>query len=150
MRTVLITGATRNTGYGIAKLFAQRGWAVIVTSKNPESVEDAVKKLKEETGGEIIGFAHDVRQTDKVEELLEKVKKAGYTPDSVVLNGAMLGVGTNPSKIMYALKRNGYKGLILDDHVPFINNDTRWGHTARANAFGYLRGMQKALDFLGK
>jgi mannonate dehydratase len=51
---------------------------------------------------------------------------------------------------MYALKKYGYKGLILDDHVPFINNDTRWGHTARANALGYLRGMQKVLEFFDK
>ena len=99
MKTVLITGATRNTGYGIAKLFAERGWRVVVTSKSPESVDNAVKLLKEQTGGDIIGFAHDVRQTDKVEELFQKVKNAGYTPDSVVLNGAMLGVGTDPLEI---------------------------------------------------
>lgn len=99
MKTVLITGATRNTGYGIAKLFAERGWRVVVTSKSLESVDNAVKLLKEQTGGDIIGFAHDVRQTDKVEELFQKVKKAGYTPDSVVLNGAMLGVGTDPLEI---------------------------------------------------
>ena len=52
----------------------------------------------------------------------------------------------NPAKIMQSLYRNGYKGLVLDDHVPFINNDTRWGHTARANVFGYLRGMQKMME----
>ena len=52
----------------------------------------------------------------------------------------------NPAKVMQALYENGYNGLVLDDHVPFINNDTRWGHTARANAFGYLRGMQKMLE----
>lgn len=53
----------------------------------------------------------------------------------------------DPAKIMHALHVNGYKGLVLDDHVPFINNDTRWGHTARANVFGYLRGMQKMMKF---
>lgn len=52
----------------------------------------------------------------------------------------------NPARVMRALVKNGYKGLVLDDHVPFINNDTRWGHTARANVFGYLRGMQKMLE----
>ena len=52
----------------------------------------------------------------------------------------------DPAKIMIALHRGGYNGLVLDDHVPFINNDTRWGHTARANAFGYLRGMQKMME----
>ena len=28
----------------------------------------------------------------------------------------------------------------------FLTGDTRWGHTARANAFGYLRGMLKVLQ----
>ena len=54
----------------------------------------------------------------------------------------------NPAKIMLALQKYGYNGLILDDHVPLINNDTRWGHTARANVFGYLRGMQKMMEFV--
>ena len=53
----------------------------------------------------------------------------------------------NPAKIMHALYKNGYNGLMLDDHVPFINNDTRWGHTARANVFGYLRGLEKMMEF---
>lgn len=53
----------------------------------------------------------------------------------------------DPAKIMWKLHENGYNGLVLDDHVPFINNDTRWGHTARANVFGYLRGMQKMMEF---
>jgi len=51
----------------------------------------------------------------------------------------------NPAKIMRSLYKNGYDGLVLDDHVPFINNDTRWGHTARANVFGYLNGMIKMM-----
>lgn len=53
----------------------------------------------------------------------------------------------NPARIMQGIYSNGYKGLILDDHVPFINNDTRWGHTARANVFGYLRGMKQMLEY---
>ena len=56
----------------------------------------------------------------------------------------------DPAKIMFALNKCGYKGLILDDHVPFINNDTRWGHTARSNAFGYLRGMKKMMEYLSE
>ena len=52
----------------------------------------------------------------------------------------------DPARVMLALHRAGYNGLVLDDHVPFINNDTRWGHTARANVFGYLRGMQKMME----
>jgi D-mannonate dehydratase len=51
----------------------------------------------------------------------------------------------NPARVMKALVDHGYDGLMLDDHVPFLTGDTRWGHTARANAFGYLRGMLEAI-----
>lgn len=58
-----------------------------------------------------------------------------------------LGEGRmNPARIMKALYKAGYDGLMLDDHVPFLTTDTRWGHTARANAVGYLRGLLNAVE----
>lgn len=51
----------------------------------------------------------------------------------------------DPARVMKALADNGYNGLILDDHVPFITGDTRWGHTARAYTFGYLRGLERMM-----
>ncbi len=58
-----------------------------------------------------------------------------------------LGEGRmNPARIMRSLYKAGYRGLILDDHVPFLTTDTRWGHTARANAVGYLRGLLNAVE----
>ena len=57
-----------------------------------------------------------------------------------------LGEGRyDPAVIMRALKEHGYDGIMLDDHVPFITSDTRWGHTARAYTFGYLKGLEKML-----
>lgn len=58
-----------------------------------------------------------------------------------------LGEGRmNPARIMRSLYKAGYRGLILDDHVPYLTTDTRWGHTARANAVGYLRGLLNAVE----
>ena len=60
-----------------------------------------------------------------------------------------LGEGNcNPARLMYELKGVGYDGCLMDDHVPNIVNDTRWGHTARANAIGYIQGMLKMMDFM--
>ena len=57
-----------------------------------------------------------------------------------------LGEGRyDPAVIMRALHECGYDGIMLDDHVPFITSDTRWGHTARAYTFGYLKGLAKML-----
>lgn len=47
----------------------------------------------------------------------------------------------NPAKVMNALVQLGYNGLILDDHVPFLTADSRWGHTARAYTYGFLKGL---------
>ena len=60
-----------------------------------------------------------------------------------------LGEGNcNPAKLLCALRDVGYDGCLMDDHVPHIINDTRWGHTARANANGYIRGMLNMLEYL--
>lgn len=47
----------------------------------------------------------------------------------------------NPAKVMNALVQLGYNGLVLDDHVPFLTADSRWGHTARAYTYGFLKGL---------
>ena len=46
---------------------------------------------------------------------------------------------------MKTLNSYKYDGLILDDHVPYLTADTRWGHTARAYTFGYLKGLKQML-----
>lgn len=59
-----------------------------------------------------------------------------------------LGEGNyNPAKVLLALKQVGYDGCIMDDHVPYTVNATRWGHLGRAHETGYIQGMLKMLDF---
>lgn len=53
----------------------------------------------------------------------------------------------NPAKVMTELAFQGYDGLVVDDHVPFIAGDTRWGRTARAYQTGYIQGMKTMLDY---
>ena len=52
----------------------------------------------------------------------------------------------NPARIMRELYENGYDGLLLDDHVPYLANDTRWGHTSRAYEYGYITGLAAATE----
>ena len=59
-----------------------------------------------------------------------------------------LGEGRyNPCKIMRELSMYDYDGLVLDDHVPYLTNDTRWGHTSRAYEFGYICGMASMMKY---
>ena len=63
----------------------------------------------------------------------------------------LLGDGNyDPAKVICALDKAGYDGFVMDDHVPYIVGSSRWGHTARANANGYIRGMIRMLEYSKK
>jgi mannonate dehydratase len=53
-----------------------------------------------------------------------------------------LGEGNySPREVIDLLRRQGFDGYLLDDHVPQIVDDTQWGHRARAHAIGYMQGL---------
>ena len=47
MKTVFITGATRNTGLAIARRFAREGWNVAISSRDTEVAKATVRRLTE-------------------------------------------------------------------------------------------------------
>jgi mannonate dehydratase len=60
---------------------------------------------------------------------------------------AFLGEGNySPLKVMRALKRGGFSGFILDDHVPRLTGDTEYAHRGRAHAIGYLQALLSAVE----
>ena len=96
MKSVLITGAARNTGLGIARKFAREGWAVFVTSRKKEDAERAAKAIREEFSVPCFGIAYDPGDTDAVEGVLKIVADEGYSLDSLVLNAAAQGLNADP------------------------------------------------------
>jgi mannonate dehydratase len=50
-----------------------------------------------------------------------------------------------PYRAMRALKRAGFSGFLLDDHVPNMVDDSPYGHRGRAHAIGYMQGLLEAL-----
>jgi mannonate dehydratase len=50
---------------------------------------------------------------------------------------------------LLALRRVGFTGFLIDDHVPRIVDDTEWGHRGRAHQTGYIMGLLKAIERLG-
>jgi mannonate dehydratase len=58
-----------------------------------------------------------------------------------------LGEGNyDPLQIMLALKRSGFDGFIIDDHVPHMIDDTDWCHRGRGFQTGYLLGLLSAVQ----
>ncbi len=58
-----------------------------------------------------------------------------------------LGEGNyDPAEVMTLLRKNGFTGFLLDDHVPHMDGDTDWNHRGRAHAIGYMQGLLRMGD----
>lgn len=52
----------------------------------------------------------------------------------------------DPATTLLALKRAGFTGFLLDDHVPRMDGDTDWCHRGRAHAIGYMQGLLRMME----
>jgi len=88
-KNVLITGASKGIGYGIAETLVKAGCNVIITSRNAEEATKAAEKLSKK-GGNAIGLQADVRQMSEM-ELVAKSAQAKFGKLDVVIANAGLG-----------------------------------------------------------
>jgi NAD(P)-dependent dehydrogenase (short-subunit alcohol dehydrogenase family) len=71
-KLALVTGSTAGIGQAIAAVLAHEGARVIVNGRSQSAVDDAVARLKSETGGDLRGFAGDLSDADAAEELARR------------------------------------------------------------------------------
>lgn len=96
MKSVLITGGTRNTGLGIAKKFASNGYQVFITSRSEVAARTTAATLQEQFGVPCWGICYDIGNIYGAEDVLSFVKSKGCTLDSLILNSAAQGLNTDP------------------------------------------------------
>lgn len=83
-KTVLITGASRGIGYGVAKGFAKAGADVTILASG-DGVEAAAHALSAETGAEVAGLRCDITESVEVQAAL----KSFGTLDVLVNNAGL-------------------------------------------------------------
>ena len=69
-KRALVTGSTAGIGAAIAAGLAREGARVIVTGRSSGGVEKAVRELKAESGGDLVGFSGDLGTAAAVEDLV--------------------------------------------------------------------------------
>ncbi|MDX2223238.1 MAG: SDR family oxidoreductase [Rhodospirillaceae bacterium] len=84
MPTVLITGANRGLGLGLAKLYAADGWRVLAGCRAPAKAKE-LKALADASKGQVSLHKLDVEKPDTIKALAKKLKKQ---PIDVLLNVA--------------------------------------------------------------
>jgi NAD(P)-dependent dehydrogenase (short-subunit alcohol dehydrogenase family) len=85
-RVAVITGGSRGIGLAMARVFADAGYAVIITGRDPTRLSDAVADLKER-GGWIDGITCDVCDPAAVAKLFEILEQQ-YRSIDVLVNNA--------------------------------------------------------------
>lgn len=179
MKTVLITGACINTGVAIVEKFAEEGYKVIFTGRDPQKVSDKEKEYQEKFPDvEILGYAMDSlldeRTVDEeaVKELFADLDRKGVFVDTLVLNAADQGLGqkifenplTDIQKVLntnvlwnYCLCENAALRMkkLGGGNIVFVNSNTAYraipDRVAYVTSKGAQLGMMRALTMdLGK
>ncbi len=83
----IITGGGTGIGFGIAELLAELGMQVILASRKPERLEQAVGRITA-AGGQASASAVDVRDVERVRAMVEEVRAAHGRIDLLVNNAA--------------------------------------------------------------
>lgn len=95
-RSVLVTGATVNTGLAIAEKFLKEGWAVFITSRNEKEAIDKAIELEKKYNSPCFGLAYTpLYAREQGEKIIDFMVEKGYYPDCVVCNAANLGLSQN-------------------------------------------------------
>lgn len=93
-RVMFVTGATKNTGYAIARKFAAEGWNVVVSSRDRASAEAAALALaKAYPQVETMGVAMDPARVDEIRAAFQQIGQRFGRIDAFISNAAHLGVG---------------------------------------------------------
>ena len=86
-RVALVTGASRGIGEEIARLLAEQGAHVIVSSRKIEACEKVAHSIRD-NGGKASAFACHVGEMDQIESIYQYLEKEHGSLDILVNNAA--------------------------------------------------------------
>lgn len=72
-KRALVSGSTAGIGYAIAAALAREGARVVVNGRTQAGVDEALARLRSETGGEVQGYAGDLASADVAQALASAV-----------------------------------------------------------------------------
>ena len=86
-KTVVVTGANKGIGFGIAKHLGLNGWKVIIGARDEQRATKAIEELKED-GIDVIGWVNiELKDLDGIQQAVEEINKK-YPSLSLLVNNA--------------------------------------------------------------
>lgn len=162
-RTILITGASKGIGRGIAKVFAAQGAKVTVLARQLEAVEPVVEEIRQ-AGGIALAQAADVTNLDSLKAAVQATVEqfggldilcanAGIFPSSslenmsesdwdAVMNTNLKGTLFSVQACLPALRKSAAPRIILTSSITGpLTGYPGWTHygASKAGQLGFLR-----------
>lgn len=106
-QVVIITGGGTGLGLAMARYCLQLGARVCITSRKLEVLQKTATELEQETGGQVLAVACDVRKYEDVEAMRDAVLQRFGKVDALVNNAA--GNFISPTE---RLSSNAFKTII--------------------------------------
>ena len=86
-KIVLVTGANKGIGFGIAKHLGKSGWQVIIGARDEQRAEKAISKLKS-VGVDVLGWVNiELRNLASIEQAAKEINDK-YTGLTLLVNNA--------------------------------------------------------------
>lgn len=86
-KSILVTGGGSGLGKAMTRYFMELGAQLVITSRDLEKLKTTASELESETGGKCLPLACDVRDYDRVEEVVREAV-AHYGSIDVLVNNA--------------------------------------------------------------
>ena len=119
---VFVAGGSSGINLGIADAFAARGARVAIASRSQPRIDAAIETLRAH-GGEVAGYAADVRDAAAIAAALE-ASHARFGPIDVVVSGAAgnfvasaLGMSANGFRTVVDIDLNGTFNVLRGAHA---------------------------------
>jgi len=94
---MLVTGGTVGTGLATAERFAKEGYDIYITSRSAARAQEAADAVAERYGVFGKGYGLDIRDEQAIINMFHEIDEQGRIVETVVLNAADMGFGTDPA-----------------------------------------------------
>ncbi len=127
-KTALVTGSTAGIGYAAALGLAREGASVVVNGRTAARVDEAVSKIKSETGSEkVSGVAADLGTVDGCGEAITQVPQVDILVNNMGIFEPKEFADITDADWLRFFETNVLSGVRLSRHYFPLMKDRNWG-----------------------
>ena len=143
-KTVLITGASRGIGRGIATVFAEHGANVVFTFSSSVDAANSLEKELQSLGVEAKGYQSNAADFDQSQELVEKVL-ADFSTIDVLINNA----GITKDNLLMRISEEDFDKVIEVNLKSVFNLTKAVQRTMLKQRYGSIINMSSVVGVKG-